>query len=104
MSGDREGVGVWSIGVYEGKKPLQLGVAKCDILMEGLCGAAVGVSGGQVARHIGDQEKVRTETFGVRIRDPTDLEILIKATGGEKVNSHVRVRVSSRKLSGVEKS
>jgi hypothetical protein len=104
VSGDHEGVGVWSIGVYEGKKPLQLGVTKHDIPMEGLCGAATGVSGGQVARHIGDREKVRTETFAVRICDPANPEILIKAMGGEKVNSHVHVGVSSRRLSGIGKS
>jgi hypothetical protein len=37
--------------------------------------ATVKVSGGQVAYHIGDQEKVSPESFGIRIRDPANAEM-----------------------------
>jgi hypothetical protein len=51
-----------------------------------------------------DQEKVSPESFGIRIRDPVNPEISIGATGCGKVNSHVRIRDSVRRILGVGNS
>jgi hypothetical protein len=61
--------------------------------------ATTGVSGGQVAYHIGDREKESPESIDIRIRDPANSEIPIEVTGGGKVNSHVCIGVSSRRVS-----
>jgi hypothetical protein len=53
---------------------------------------------------IRDREKVRPETFGIRIRDPTNPEILTEVTGGEKVKPHVCIEVLSCRVSEVGKS
>jgi hypothetical protein len=57
-----------------------------------------------VSPHIRDREKASPESVDIRIRDSANFEILIEVTGGGKVNSHVCVRVSSRRVSGVGKS
>jgi hypothetical protein len=57
-----------------------------------------------MAYHIGDREKESPESIDITIRDPANSEIPIEATGGGKVNLHVRVRVSSRRVSGVDES
>jgi hypothetical protein len=62
------------------------------------------VNGGQVAYHIEGWEKVSPESIDIRIHDPMNFEIPIEVTGGEKVNSRVCIRVSSRRVSGVGKS
>jgi hypothetical protein len=41
----------------------------------------VRVSGIQVAYHIRDREKVSPESFGIKIRDPANSEILIRGDG-----------------------
>jgi hypothetical protein len=66
--------------------------------------ATAGVSGGQVAYHIGDQKKTSPKSIDIRIRDPANFEIPIEVTGGEKVNSRVCIGVLSRRVSGVDKS
>jgi hypothetical protein len=66
--------------------------------------ATVRVSGGQVAYHIGDREKVSPESFGIRIRDPTNSEIPTEVTGGGKVNPHVCIGVSAHRGSEVGNS
>jgi hypothetical protein len=42
--------------------------------------ATAGVSGGQVAYHIGNREKVSPESFDIRIRDPANFEFPIEVT------------------------
>jgi hypothetical protein len=59
--------------------------------------ATVRVSGGQVVYHIWDREKVSLESFGSRIRDPTNFEISTEVMGGGKVNPHMCIKVSAHR-------
>jgi hypothetical protein len=54
-----------------------------------------------VAYHIGDQEKVSLESFGIRICDPANSKIPTEVAGGGKVTSHVYVGVSAYWESGI---
>jgi hypothetical protein len=98
-----KGVGVRRIGVFEGKKLLQLGIAKRDIPTEGLCGPQQELVEDRW-HHIGDREKESPESIDIRIRDPANPEIPIEVTGSGKVEPHVCIGVSSRRISGVGKS
>jgi hypothetical protein len=53
--------------------------------------------------NIGDLEKVRPKSFGIRICDPANPKIPIEVTGSGKFNSHVCVGVSAHQVSGVGK-
>jgi hypothetical protein len=53
---------------------------------------------------IGVWGKKSPETFDIRIRYPANPEILIEVTGSGKVNSHMCVRVSVYRVSGVGKT
>jgi hypothetical protein len=103
VSGDPRKSGFGESGISRDRELLQLGIAKRDIPTGELCGPQ-GVSGGQVAYHIGDREKESPESIDIRIRDPANSEIPIEVTGGGKVNSHVCIGVSAHRVSGVGKS
>jgi hypothetical protein len=53
--------------------------------------------------HIGDREKASPESVDIRIRDPTNREIPIEATGAEET-ARTCVGGSSRRVSEVEQS
>jgi hypothetical protein len=97
------GVGVRSIGVFEGKKLLQLGIAKRDIPTEGVVWATQELVEDRW-HSIGDREKESPESIDIRIRDPANSEIPIEVTGSGKDNSHVCIGVSAYRVSGVGKS
>jgi hypothetical protein len=73
-------VGVRSIRGSGDRILLQLEIAIRDILTGESCGATEGVSGSQVAYHIGDREKASPESIDIRIRDPVNPEIPIEVT------------------------
>jgi hypothetical protein len=67
--------------------------------------ATVRVSGRQVAYHIGDWEKVSLESFGIRIRDPTNSEIPIRGDGrwkSQRARVHRRIGTSGFRVRSSE--
>jgi hypothetical protein len=68
------GVGVRHIGVFGGKKLLQVEIAIRDIPTEGSCGPHPELVGDRWW-NIGDQEKGSPESFDIRIRDPANPKI-----------------------------
>jgi hypothetical protein len=98
------GVGVRRIGVSEVQETLAAWNRETRYPDGRVVWATVRVSGGQVAYHIGDREKVSPESFGIRIRDPANSEIPTEVTGGGKVNPHVCIGVSAHRGSEVGNS
>jgi hypothetical protein len=74
----------------------QFGIAIRDISTGELCGPQPELVEDRWHR-IGDRGKVRPETFGIRIRDPANSEILIEVTGVGKVNPHVCIGGSAHR-------
>jgi hypothetical protein len=67
-------VGVQHIGGFEDEIHRQFGIAIRDIPMGELCGPQQEIVEDRW-HSIGDQEKVRPETFGIKIHDPVNSEV-----------------------------
>jgi len=87
------GVGVQHIGVFGGKKLLQVEIAIRDIPTEGSCGPHPELVGDRWW-NIMDWEEGSLESFDIRIHDPANPKIPTEATEGGRVYPPVCIGAS----------